>query len=162
MAKYGPRPRSLEERFWEKVEKTDGCWYWRAKTNGKKGYGMFMTVSPNVSLAHRVSWELANGIVPPGLNVLHECDTPLCVRPDHLFLGTQAENMKDKQSKGRGTYVAHHGSKNGFSILNEEKVSEIRLRHSVGESKEDLAKSYGVGVSNVRHIISRRAWKHVN
>ena len=99
-----PRPYRripLAVRFWAKVQKTDGCWLW---TGGLKvaGYGGFYTDRRGRSvLAHRVAWELTNGPIPEGLDCLHTCDTPSCVRPDHLFLGTHADNMQDAARKGK-------------------------------------------------------------
>lgn len=89
------------ETFWSKVTKTDGCWTFQ--TAGY-GYANMVTHGPNnprVVKAHRFSWTLHNGQVPPGLRVCHHCDNPPCVRPDHLFLGTDADNMRDKVAKGR-------------------------------------------------------------
>src|SRR5688500_2653189 len=88
-----------EDRFWPKVQKSDGCWEW---TGAKQpaGYGNFYFRGV-VQLAHRVAWELANGPVAVGQHVLHRCDNPRCVRIEHLFLGTHADNMRDMLSKGR-------------------------------------------------------------
>jgi HNH endonuclease len=95
-------PKSLltvEERFWAKVEKTEGCWLWMGYRN-KKGYGMFK-MPDRVQLAHRAAWMLTNGPIPDGLDVLHKCDNPPCVRPTMLFLGTNADNQQDSVRKGR-------------------------------------------------------------
>lgn len=86
----------LSERFWPKVEKTDGCWLWTANTR-PNGYGLFGSVG-----AHRVAYELCVGPIPSGMYVCHRCDNPACVRPDHLFVGTQLDNMRDMVTKGRG------------------------------------------------------------
>ena len=96
-----PAHRPAEIRFWEKVNKTDTCWLWTAqRTTG--GYGVFRIRNPRAqTTAHRVAWEMAHGPIPDGLNVCHHCDTPSCVRPDHLFLGTQRENLRDMTVKGR-------------------------------------------------------------
>ena len=95
------RTRNVEARFWEYVVKTDKCWLW----NGPKrpnGYGRLEVSSQNVVLApHRFSWELHNGPIPSGLFVCHICDTPACVRPAHLFVGTQLDNMRDRHRKGK-------------------------------------------------------------
>ena len=96
---------SPADRFWKWVNKTEKCWLWTGRTNKTKpgtGAGQFRIVGrKNPILAHRFSWELVNGPVPDGMCVCHKCDVPYCVRPDHLFLGTQSDNSKDMWSKGR-------------------------------------------------------------
>lgn len=87
-------------RFWAKVHKSDGCWEWTGKR--ASGYGRFVTPpGRRMWSAHRYSWTLANGPIPDGLFVLHHCDNKPCVRPEHLFLGTNADNMRDAWRKGR-------------------------------------------------------------
>jgi hypothetical protein len=93
---------SLEERFWAKVRKSEGCWEW-VGSKIPKGYGN-IGISyrpPKSALAHRVSWEIHFGPIPGGMFVCHHCDNPGCVRPDHLFLGTNLDNIRDSESKGR-------------------------------------------------------------
>jgi hypothetical protein len=97
-----PVPTAL--RFWPRVNKTDDCWLWTGRVN-KKGYGVFDRREAGerrsyARLAHRIAWELTHGPIL-NLSVLHRCDNPPCVRPDHLFLGTNDDNMKDASSKGR-------------------------------------------------------------
>lgn len=90
--------RPVEERFWEKVDKSGDCWVWTASRNAS-GYGQFQMGGPNV--AHRVAWILANGPIPKGLFVLHSCDNRACVRIDHLRLGTPKENGHDQVLRDR-------------------------------------------------------------
>ena len=87
------------KRFWDKVNKTDGCWLWTGSRD-RKGYGR-ISIDRSPALVHRVAWTLEHGAIPPGMCVLHKCDTPGCVRHDHLFLGTIADNNRDMFAKGR-------------------------------------------------------------
>jgi HNH endonuclease len=93
------RDLSESDRFWTKVTKTRGCWLWTACLT-PCGYGMFET-RRRTRLAHRWSYAAAYGPIPDGLYVLHHCDTPECVRPNHLYLGTQTDNMADMKRRGR-------------------------------------------------------------
>lgn len=91
--------QEVAERFWAKVRKTDGCWEWMGARRGK-GYGQFY-LNGRTQHAHRVAWELVHGPIPPGMQALHRCDNPPCVRPADLFLGTNHDNVLDRHSKGR-------------------------------------------------------------
>jgi hypothetical protein len=93
------RKRPWQERFWLRVRKTDGCWLWTGSAH-VRGYGS-MKIDYRTVRAHRLSYEMANGPIPAGAVVCHRCDTPACVRPDHLFIGGQSENMLDASAKGR-------------------------------------------------------------
>lgn len=139
---------SLAERFFEKVEKGDGCWEWTAKKNNK-GYGMFGgTRAEGFSLAHRVSYELARGQIPWNKWVLHRCDNRGCVNPDHLFLGDHAANVQDMHSKGRGW--GGIGPDTAYAIL---------WAWASGIPRQKVADMYDVSLHVVKAIAQRRSWR---
>lgn len=147
---------TTEERFWSRVQKTDSCWIW---TGGrfKDGYGGFR-YKGKAHRAHRVSYEMAYGFLPPEMDLLHQCDTPLCVNPEHLKLGTQTENMADMMKKGRQA----KGENSGPSKLTEEEVREIRIRYAAGGiSQGTLSREYHISRGIISCLIARKIWKHV-
>lgn len=149
---------TVEDRLKRRVEidPLTQCWLWTGSLSGK-GYGQFRVDSSRPQLAHRVSYGLFVG--PPGDSfVLHRCDTPRCINPEHLFLGTQADNVADMQSKGRARKRGIPGEANCQAKLTEASVRSIRLSHA---SDADLAKQYGVGSSTVRDARHRKTWAHV-
>lgn len=140
-------------KFWRRVQKTETCWLWTgSKTHN--GYGMLRT--SDSALAHRVSWEIHNGVIPEGMFVCHHCDNPPCVNPDHLFLGTHADNMRDGVMKGR---FLNTGS--GNRKLNEHQVRDIRAKHAAGQNRTQLGHEYGVTRWAITDIVSRRKWPNV-
>lgn len=155
---HPPKPiKTLEERFWEYCSKDDpqSCWEWQGGTNNY-GYGRFSFNNHKV-LAHRVSWEIHFGPIPDGLGVLHHCDNPLCVNPNHLFLGTHQENMADKIKKRRHNF----GQRNGAAKLTRDDVIAIRDRASHGSTYSELADYFGVKKETIAGIIHRRSWRHL-
>lgn len=94
------RRKGLSQNFWARVDRTEECWVWNGPRLKGNRYGLLQRHYHKV-YAHRVSWEMHFGPIPNGLFVLHRCDNPPCVRPDHLFLGTQTDNMADMNAKGR-------------------------------------------------------------
>jgi len=147
--KLASRHKPLADRFWEKVHKTDGCWLWTGSRN-YWGYGkIYVGGKLRHGMAHRVSYELTHGEIPDDLQVLHRCDNPACVRPDHLFLGTQADNLDDAVMKGR---IA-----NQFPL---ELVDAILDDLRNGLSQKDTARKHGVRQSSVWRIIQREKKSH--
>lgn len=149
----------LAERFWEHVEKSDGCWNWTATTRGSNGYGQIGEGGQggrNLS-AHRVSWEIHNGPIPDGMFVLHRCDNPLCVNPDHLWLGTIAENNADRERKGRG--ADRRGEKSTTAKLTTEQVLAIRSDH---RPQRIVAEAYGIRQGHVSRLKNGTRWPHLN
>lgn len=154
-----PDARIFTERFLSKVDITDTCWLWKTGTF-KDGYGQFWFNRRGVS-AHRFAWIRAYGEIENGLFVCHKCDTPACVNPNHLFLGTLQENTKDMKDKGR----AAKGEQNGNSKLTKEKAEEIRRLYVPGKagyknefSVKGLAMKFGVGTSTVHSILQGKCW----
>lgn len=150
------------ERFKSKFEKDEitGCWNWTA---GKAyGYGRFRFAGW-MQFAHRVAYQLYIGEIPDGLYCLHHCDNPSCVNPGHLFLGTQSDNMRDRDNKGRGGGggAAPYGERNGKAILTEDKVRTIRTMWSTGTRQSSLAREFGVAQSTISGIIHFRNWKNI-
>lgn len=143
------------KRFWAKVDKNGACWLWTGAKGAKEsGYGQIWI--GKLRQAHRVSWELANGPIPDGLCVLHRCDIRACINPAHLVLGTNAENVADRNAKGRQA----RGSKNGRAKIVEADIPMIRYlvqRHS----QRAVAAAYELGPTVVSEIFRRKSWNHV-
>jgi len=145
----------FQKRFWEKVTKTDACWLWNGYRNAC-GYGCAGIGGRKTMLAHRAAWEMVNGPVPAGMRVLHTCDIPACVRVDHLWIGTQQENIADMIAKGRMARGEQRSRK-----LTAQQVTEIRYARTSGMFLSELAKKYRIGYGTVHAIISRRTWNHI-
>lgn len=154
-------PDRAVKRFWEQVEKSDGCWVWTGCKINKEGYGG-QRIRGVLYPTHRLSWILRNGPIPQGLQVLHHCDNPPCVNPDHLFIGTIGDNMKDKAAKGRAVNTPQVGVVHWKARLTELDVKHIReLRTTTDMTMRDIGEAYGITKEHVFNILKRIAWKHV-
>lgn len=166
-------------RFLERISvDAGGCWLW-AGSKYRSGYGAFWMRGKNYR-AHRAAWTLLRGQIPDGMLICHRCDTPQCVNPDHLFLGTSADNNFDRDSKGRHGFSAPKnpasGERNGARTkpeqvrrgsqintckLNEQAVRLIRERHASGTSARTLAKELGMHRTTIDDLVARKTWRHV-
>lgn len=162
--KYGS---PVELRFWDKVKKSEseeGCWEWTAFKS--RGYGTFSWWERGKTMrAHRAAWVITNGEIPSGLYVCHHCDNPICVRPSHLFLGTQKDNMMDCFSKGRGYKPRPSNHRRGEDVntarFTEEKVFQMRRMKLKGVSPFRISKWLGTNHRTVRLAVNGETWKHV-
>ena len=144
------------DRFWSKVEKTDGCWNWTSAKH-VKGYGLFKVNNRQIR-AHRLSYEMHFGPIFEGILVLHECDNPGCVNPKHLFLGTNADNMADKVAKGRQAHYGHRGDDHPTAKLTVAQVLAIR---AASGTHREVSHEFGVSRKQIEDIRARRAWKYI-
>ena len=180
--------KSLEARFWDNILKTDGCWLWQGTKCATEGftYGQAWHEGKRWK-AHRLSWLLHKGAIPARMCICHTCDNPLCVNPDHLFLGTQGDNNTDRHNKGRdgAAYGEHNGSHthpesrprgerhyshthpesrrgeaNGRARLRTRDVVDIRRMQGIAQRR--IAKIYGISKSQVGNILRGESWNHVN
>lgn len=145
-------------RFWSKVEKTDGCWLWIGAKSAHR-YGHLHFAGMQVK-AHRFSWQMHFGAIPDGMEVCHRCDVGICVRPDHLFLGTHKDNMNDRDAKcrlgRRERGEDHHEAKLCAAC-----VVEIRRARADGVGPRALGRLYGVHRGTILRIVKRETWAHV-
>jgi hypothetical protein len=162
---------ALVERFWARVRKTYGCWLWQGgcykhPRTGEPSYGCVWTGDKKAGTgrmraAHIVSWEMAFGPVPLGMKVCHSCDNPACVRPDHLFLGTQGDNVADMMAKGRKRPA--RGSQQGSALLSEDQVAELLqgYRRNTRGERRAWAVRLGVSPDTITSIVGGKGWNHV-
>lgn len=161
MNKYTPKQQIIV--FWSKVNKNGSipahcpelgqCWEWTAFTD-RNGYGRFQ-YNQKGTYSHRASWMIAYGNIPANTDILHKCDNPSCVRPDHLFIGTQQQNVSDMIAKGRHC----HGEQRWNSKLTKVQADEIRERYANGErNKSALGREFDIHESIVRRILKGERW----
>lgn len=148
----------IADRFWRKVDKTETCWLWTASRN-RGGYGQFgdeTGLPGHMDRAHRMSWKLTRGPIPDGLLVLHKCDNPACVNPEHLYLGTKRDNARDALERGQMSTGPSHpvprGTDHWNAKISDAQAAEIRKRRAQGELLRILAAAYGVSEAHISRI----------
>jgi len=153
MGKSGPKPASVESRFWQKVAigSADECWLWQACTY-HHGYGKFALTRCNPVYAHRLAYELTYGAIPDGLCILHRCDVRACCNPNHLFLGTQLDNIADMNAKGRGSKPPKPESRKTHKGWKD--ADTIRSLYATGHYKQiEIAQMFGIRQALVSQIV---------
>lgn len=172
-------------RFWAKVDKSGECWLWTARTD-KNGYGKMRPNAHSSDVgAHRISFVLAGGVLAPGQLVLHHCDNPPCVRPEHLYAGTPKQNIDDMDRRGRRVHgntpaTAARGQRhwsrrqperftellrgetNPSARLTVEIVRAIRTAYAGGESQTSIGRRLGIPQPHISRIVLRQSWTHVD
>ncbi len=162
------RNPAAQLRFWSYVDKSGECWEWILPSK-RGGYGLFGMKTTKQYGAHRISWILFHQkAVPIGLLICHHCDNKSCVNPEHLFLGTFADNNRDRHRKGRSKPITPptpeqraRGERAGNSKLKAHQVLEIRELSGEGETGKSLAVVFGISERTVGQIIHRETWTHI-
>jgi hypothetical protein len=162
----------VNERFFKQVEKTDYCWIWKACID-IDGYGRFSDKAHNIRTAHRYSYFFHHGDIPHGMLVCHKCDNPICVNPDHLFIGSSKDNSNDMKAKNRAAKGQRHGSctkpekinrgnTHGMSKLIESDIPKIRNLIENKKTLREVANEFNVSRSSIHRIVKQLTWKHVS
>ena len=151
----------LKEKLSSRIKVLEnGCWLY---TGGKQsqGYGVLWDGAKQ-RRAHIVSYEIHVETIPQGMLVLHECDNPWCVNPEHLFLGTHQDNVNDMRTKGRDSFGHNKGENNGQAVLNEDKVRQIRRLLKTGQyTQEQIGDMFGVTRGAIKAIKLGYTWKYL-
>jgi len=162
--------RTTPESFWRGAVRVGPCLEWQGSSY-RRGYGKVWYLGLPWA-THRLAWTLRHGPVPAGLCVCHTCDNPRCIEPLHLFLGTMADNMRDRNAKGRqglqfhakgrqGPHVHDRGSLRASAKVTETQVREMREAALMGVSRRELGRRYGVAHQTVTKIVNRQKWAHL-
>jgi hypothetical protein len=148
----------LKARFERMLDRRDPneCWPWLGYTD-KDGYGTIAPTHGTLKKAHRVAYEMMIGPIPDAMGVLHTCDNPSCCNPLHLFIGTQADNDRDRDQKGR----TQRGERHGNAKLTADAVRQIRTLRADGASQQGIADRFGVHQTAISSVLSGRTWGHV-
>lgn len=148
----------LEKELRYPIKFSGECWLFTG--GAKNGFHGSLYYKGAPWQAHRLAFTLVKGPIPEGMKVLHSCDVGRCVNPDHLFLGTQTDNIADMDAKGRSNRP-QPGEKNGRALLSESQVLEIRQLYDEGKSPLTLSETYGVSRSIIYKIGKRESWRHL-
>ena len=152
--------KTLHQRMEEKTDKSGVCWIWTACRN-RAGYGR-IGVHRRSELAHRVAYELSKGPIQNGLIVRHKCDNPPCVNPEHLIVGTHADNVRDMDERGRRVSAPVRGEEHHKAKLTESDVREIfRMRAETKATQQAIADTFGVSQFMISSILRGEAWSHL-
>ena len=157
------KAKPLSERLWRSVDKNgpvmsgmdSQCWVWTLKSKTSAGYGLIGAQGGRrggVIRTHRASWEVTHGTIPNGLWVLHKCDNPPCVRPEHLFLGDRKANVDDMMAKGRA--ARNCGEKNPRHKLTDAQREEVRALHAEGIGYRRLSRKFGLSKRSIAYIVT--------
>lgn len=156
------KTQPIQQRFEQKVsyEALSGCHLWTGSVN-KFGYGKLSVGPQKWKLAHRISYELNKGKILEDKSVLHQCDVPSCVNPDHLYLGDYKQNALDREKRNRGNHV--FGENHGRNKLSSQSVYKIREQYKTGKfSFRQLGKIYGVDGKTIADIVRNKLWKSLH
>lgn len=152
------RLQTVEERINKYINKTDTCWLWTQDVYNY-GYGKLSIGKGKQVRAHRYMYEKYKGTIPNNMNVLHTCDNPRCCNPEHLFLGSQEDNVKDMMDKSRGGYKTFHGDNHPMRKIDMAKAEEIRaLWAKGGLYQREIGERFGVSQAVVSKIIKGELW----
>lgn len=147
----------INQTFWIRVQKTSSCWIWTG-VKDIDGYGLAKFYFSREKRAHRLSYEIHFGTIPRGMHVLHKCDNPSCVSPEHIFLGTNIDNIRDMVKKGRNAKGFTNGR--GMAKLTNEDIISIRdlLKE---KTQKEVAAIFGMSYSCINGIKTGRSWRHL-